>query len=193
MSIDWSNYIIDPYLSNSDIKLYQKKMQSFFDDYKIKNKKMSILEIGAGHGIYTILFSKLFKSILAVEPNKILFEGLKKEIKSRKLHNIMVDNKTVEEFKTKNKFDMIICMNSFLFIKDKKKILLKFDNLLNSNGYLLIMEPMKFIIYDNNCRISNRLMIKTLKSIMKSRKFKIIHYGIVMPRLTTMCYLLKKR
>ena len=54
-----------------------------------------------------------------------------------------------EELTSSNTFDMIVCMNVFLFLPDKQKILLKFNNLLKSkNSYLVIMEPIRFLIFD---------------------------------------------
>ena len=54
----------------------QISLTEFFNHFKIKNLKMKCLEIGAGHGIYTIILSSLFKHITATESNGVLYNHL---------------------------------------------------------------------------------------------------------------------
>ena len=87
--------------------------------------------------------------------------------------------------------DIIICMNVFFLLEDKKKILTNFKKILKPNGYLLIMEPIKFIKFDTKFQKNNYKMMETVDTIYKSKDFNIIYNGIVLPNL--MCYLLQKR
>ena len=83
-TVDWSEYInTHPYIEKEKELEQRIIYNNFFKIHKINNKKLNILEIGAGHGIYTVLFSKMFKSITAIEPNKILYKGLKDKLKKR--------------------------------------------------------------------------------------------------------------
>ena len=193
MAFDWSNYSkTHNYLSDSDIKIYQKRLQNFFTTYSIINKKMDVLEIGSGHGIHTIWLSKLFKSVLATEPNSTLHSELNSIIKKKKINNVTTKMVFAEELTSSNTFDMIVCMNVFLFLSDKQKILLKFNNLLKSkNSYVVIMEPIKFLMFHGKKTKMTKLMMETNIFVNKSKKFDLVYYGKIFKGL--ICYILKKK
>ena len=70
-----------------DAILLSEFIKKYFNTkYKNKEKK-TILEIGAGQGIVTLLLSKIeiFEKIFAVEIQKDIFEILKKNIKINNL------------------------------------------------------------------------------------------------------------
>ena len=187
MKKNWNNYIEKVYcnkqISNNIIKAYK----DFFKSKNINCKDMSILEIGSGHGIYTILLSKIFKQIIAIEPNKKLFEALNTKIKLDKIKNVKTEQLSIENYKTDIKFDMILCINSFHLITNKKKILLKFNKMLKNHKYLFISEPLFKLYYKN---VDNKISTDTLLSITSSKKFNLIFYGFV--RKNEILYLLKK-
>jgi hypothetical protein len=95
---DWSNYSEYEYFDN-----YNKIILN------IKIKKLLNFDLVME---FIILFSKIFKEILAIEPEYNLFDKLNNKIKINKL-NIKTINKSVEKFNSDSKFDFIICMNSF--------------------------------------------------------------------------------
>jgi 2-polyprenyl-3-methyl-5-hydroxy-6-metoxy-1,4-benzoquinol methylase len=180
--LNWDSWIKHPYATDEQSLKLGKVISDFFKKLKINTRKMTMLEIGAGHGIFTLILHKLFKSVLATEPNLKLFNALKKI----KINNIKVMQASAEELNIQQKVDMIVCMKSFEFIKNKKQILLKFNTLLKSKGYLLICEPIAFLHYNSP---NNKLMFDTSQAITKSKKFKIIHQGTFGYLL---CYLLRK-
>jgi protein-L-isoaspartate O-methyltransferase len=192
MSINWSSYIdTHDYYDESLLTEIIGRYIKFFKVYNIKSKKMSVLEIGAGHGINTMIFTKLFKNILASEPNEILMNGLNGVIKKQKISNVKTILTSVEAFKSKKIFHMIVCANSFLFIKNKPKSLLNFSKLLKSSGYLLIIEPFKFMVFNGEKNRAQMKMMESIESVVKSSKFKMIYYGIITKG--QLCYLLQKR
>ena len=85
-----------------DAILLSEFIKNYFNTkYKNKEKK-TILEIGAGQGIITLLLSKIeiFEKIFAVEIQKDIFEILKKNIKinnlEEKITSINEDIKTIK-------------------------------------------------------------------------------------------------
>ena len=85
-----------------DAILLSEFIKKYFNTkYKNKEKK-TILEIGAGQGIITLLLSKIeiFEKIFAVEIQKDIFEILKKNIKinnlEKKITSINEDIKTIK-------------------------------------------------------------------------------------------------
>lgn len=190
MNQDWSNYKERAYYPE-DLLTFQKNiLKQFFEYNKINTTEMNVLEIGAGHGINTILLSKIFKQINATEPNEELYNLLKNKVVEDKIDNVTVNKLSAETLEESSKYDIIICMNSFLFIKNKEYILDKFYNLINPGGYLLVMEPLKFLFFTDKKTLSNELMESSLINITTSKKFKIIFYGIVLKG--QICYLLQK-
>lgn len=190
MNHDWSNYKERAYYPE-DVLTFQKNiLKKFFEYNKMNATEMNVLEIGAGHGINTILLSKIFKQINATEPNEELYNLLKNKVVEDKIDNVTVNKLSAETLEESSKYDIIICMNSFLFIKNKEYILNKFYNLINSGGYLLVMQPLKFLFFTDKKTLGNELMESSLINITTSKKFKIVYYGIVLKGL--ICYLLQK-
>ena len=86
----------------NDAILLSKFIKRYFDaKYKSKEKK-SILEIGAGQGIITLLLSEIqiFEKIFAVEIQEDIFKILKKNVKINNLEEkITMINKNIKEIK----------------------------------------------------------------------------------------------
>lgn len=106
----------------------------------LKNSKnQDALEVGVGNLRKSIKLSELFKSYTGLEP-ELKFYNRSKEI--CKIHNckIKLVNSTIEEFKTKKKFDVILFFNVFHFVDTKiiMNILLK---LLKPKGKIIVSEP----------------------------------------------------
>ena len=81
--MDWSNYLERKYYDKSELKEFISVYEYFFWTQKIKNfRNFNVLEIGSGHGINTLLYSYLFKNILATEPNDKLYEKLEEKNRS---------------------------------------------------------------------------------------------------------------
>jgi protein-L-isoaspartate O-methyltransferase len=190
MNKDWSNYKERAYYPEDLLTLRKNILKKFFEYNKMNATEMNVLEIGAGHGINTILLSKIFKEINATEPNEELYNLLKNKVVEDKIDNVTVNKLSAETLEETSKYDIIICMNSFLFIKNKEYILDKFYNLINPGGYLLVMQPLKFLLFTDKKTLSNELMESSLINIITSKKFKILYYGIVLKGLV--CYLLQK-
>ena len=150
---------------------------SLFTLYDIETKKMTLLDIGSGHGNHTLIFEKLFKKIYAIDPEEHLIETFNKKIKELNLEKkIKTEISDCENFESKKKFDMITFYSSFLFFSNKKKCLDKSINLLKKNGYILLVEPRKFTILNKNFSEKKDLMIETLNTFFTNKKIKLIHF-----------------
>ena len=120
-----------------DAILLSEFIKKYFNTkYKNKEKK-TILEIGAGQGIITLLLSKIeiFEKIFAVEIQKDIFEILKKNIKinnlEEKITSINEDIKTI-----KGEYDFIFSnppykkINSGKLPENEAEQISKYENLL---------------------------------------------------------------
>ena len=62
------------------------------------------IDIGANIGYYTLLLAKICKKVYAIEPDKMCFEILKKNVEENKLKNVILINKAVSDKKEKVEF-----------------------------------------------------------------------------------------
>ena len=100
---------------------------------KRKSNKMTVLDVGVGQGWIYEEFEKQgiqFKRIVGIEPD----ENMMKKNNT----NIEYHNTTIENFKTTEKFDLLISFDSLHLIKKPKQIL----KYLKPNGLALISIPM---------------------------------------------------
>jgi ubiquinone/menaquinone biosynthesis C-methylase UbiE len=181
MDINWSNWKKNNYYTlekrNFLIEIYKK----FFKFHKINTKKMNIIEMGAGHGIMTLIFINLFNKILAVDPEENLIKLLNKKIIDDNLSS-KINTQIIgcEKFTNKKKFDMVIFTYSFMWIEDKQKCLLNISKVIKKNGYLLVIEAAKFTMFLEKKFIKQRnLMNNTMETLIRSRKFVLIHFTLL--------------
>ena len=118
--MSWNWWINEQLPNSQKITKYINLSKSIFKKFNIDNIKLSALEIGAGHGLKTYWLHKLFKSLDSIEPNKILYNGLDMMIKKNNINNVTIINKSIEDYNSNKKYNIILFINCFLFITDKK-------------------------------------------------------------------------
>lgn len=196
---DFSYYKNVKYLSKKEEKNLINVYSKLFEIYTIKNKNLNAIELGSGHGIKTIVLKQLFKTLLAIEPNKILYELLEK--KTEKFENVKTLESTCENLNLlKDKFDIAIFTYSFNFMKNKNRCLKNVINSLNKNGYILIIQSNGNYIHDLNIdKKDNKYKknkideIDTLQIISKNKELNLIFFGIFSSNMKDFVYLLQKR
>jgi len=182
--MDWSSYYQNrPYFDKEKEQLMSERLQHFLSEYNIDFKTLTAIEIGAGHGIYTGIFIKTFKTVMAIEPNINLCKLLKSKYKKLQIYN-----KSIETLERKQTHDVAIFANVFLFIQDKNHILDKLSSLINT--YVLIMEPAKFLIFEKKHKIQKK-MTSSVIAISSHANFDLIFYGFIFKN--QLCFLLKKK
>jgi ubiquinone/menaquinone biosynthesis C-methylase UbiE len=122
MDNNWKTWKKVEYFDEKDTTFHQNKLNLLFNLHKINSKNYSVLEVGSGHGRYTIIFQKLFKTILALDLESELIDLLNNKISEKSFNNISTIRSNFEDFNTKSKFDMILFTQSLLWITDKKKL-----------------------------------------------------------------------
>ena len=195
---DWKNWGKVPYYNLESLIKISNIYKKLFKLYNINTLKMEVLEMGCGHGRFTLILNKMFKKIIAVDPEKILINMLNNKINEMKINNknnknekIITINSDCSNLKFNKKFDMVIFSYSFMWINNKKKCLLNVNKLIKKNGYLLIIEPIKFMnILDKKFIKPRKLMIDTIKITIKSNKYDLIHFCNL--QKSNIIYLLKK-
>ncbi len=121
----------------------------------LKNK--IFLDLGAGTGRFSLLFSQLVKKVFAVEPSSKMLEILKHKIKDKKVKNIYPIKKNIENLKLPDSSIDIVFSSWVLSgiygwqtnisdyelnIKKKKikSIIINLERLLSKRGLIIIIE-----------------------------------------------------
>lgn len=95
-------------------------------------KNFVVVDVGANIGYYTLLLAKICKKVYAIEPDKMCFEILLKNIKENNLKNVVAINKAVSDKSGKEKFivDSENLGNSRLGIGNETVETIKLDDLI---------------------------------------------------------------
>tara|TARA_B100000902_G_C27306693_1_gene915931 strand:+ start:1487 stop:2065 length:579 start_codon:yes stop_codon:yes gene_type:complete len=178
MNIDWKEWKNHGYWEENIVDNQVKLYKSLLSLYNINSKNMSLLEIGAGHGNFTLVFNKLFKKITAIDSEESLIYMLNNKILELNLTSKIETEVTgCENYITKKKFNFIAFTHSFMWINDKQKCLLNLSKLLTKNGYILLIEPARFVNdLDKKFTKQKQLMIDTLQTFFSSKKLNLVHF-----------------
>lgn len=159
-----------------------QKIHSFFDKIPNKNKRTSILDIGCGKALLDIELVKKGHSITAIDVSKNAIEFAMHEAKRQKVHQkIKFYNKQFEDFKLKNKFDIIICSEVLEHIKDDNKFIKKIYKHLKRNGYLILSvpyDPKQWNRGDTASGHFRRYMVNDLNILLKRNGFRMLSWVV---------------
>lgn len=114
---------------------------------KKKANQLKILDVGSGHGDYTEEFSKYTKKVVGVEPYA---DAYKYSIKNRRNKKINYRNNLVEDLKTKEKFDLVVCLTTIEHMPNAERSFIKIYKMMRSNSILYLTAPNKLWPYDNH-------------------------------------------
>ena len=189
MPKDWGFYKERGYLSK---ELLNKKITFYttlFEKFSIDTHNQTVIEVGAGYGIMTEIFINLFKNYTAIEPNKTLFNELKKL--QKKYTEMKILNYSCETIPLDGQLSFIIFTHSFQFtdFEKCKKII---DNLLKKNGHLLILLPKIPFIFSDNFNSDNHInwrkkIINTIYFLLNMENYETVYingmYDILIKKL----------
>ena len=135
--IQYNGFELEHFDSAINFRKYQISLIKTF----IKGK---FLEVGAGKGGLVPFYKKFVKDITIIEPEKKLFNILKKNKFNKKIRN---KNKNIKN--VKSKYDTIIYYDVLEHIKDDLKELKDAKKKLNKNGCLIFSVPAYQMFYSN--------------------------------------------
>lgn len=113
------------------------------------------MEIGCGSGILLSMLSHRFDTLTfnGIEPFGGSFSSLRELGKIVKLSEILIKNKTYEQFNPTIKFDLIYCVNVFEHVHDWRDFLLKVSKWITQKGKIVILCPNYGFPYESHFRI----------------------------------------
>ena len=127
--IHYNGFELEHFDSASNFRKYQVSLI-------LKYIKGTFVEVGAGKGGLVPYYKKIVKNITLLEPEKKLFNVLKKKFPSKK---IKIKNYTID--KLKNYYDTIIYYDVLEHIKKDLNEVSIASKKLKKNGYLIISVP----------------------------------------------------
>ena len=81
---------------------------------------MRLLDLGAGCGQWAVRFAPLLKEVVAVERVPALCEIGAAEAARRGLDNIRFVNRSAEDFRSKETFDLVLISGLFMYLNDQQ-------------------------------------------------------------------------
>jgi len=115
---------------NSILGYYE--VQSIFENAHGK----SLLDIGCGDGTLTAQLAKKFKRVVGIEASKKQIQKARKNCSKVELHQSLIEN-----FRTKERFDVITMLNILEHVIDPVFTLKKAASFLNKKGILIVHIP----------------------------------------------------
>jgi ubiquinone/menaquinone biosynthesis C-methylase UbiE len=127
---------------DSDLK--HSNRAKFVDKIDRHNPE-TVLDVGAGSGIFALLLAKRAKRVVVVEPSTGMLDILKKKAREYNLTNIECINKKWEDMAidelieiNNSKYDFVICSHALYYITDLHNSFKKMNDVCKSYVYLLI-------------------------------------------------------
>lgn len=139
------------------------------DKYLKNRDNLYILDVGCGTGSYLKLLKK-FGQVLGLEPNQSMAKYCQNQ-------GLEIVNCQIENYQSKQKFDLITLFDVLEHIKDDRKTIRMLTNLLNKDGYLLITVPTFWYLWsrhDQVCHHYRRYKMETIENLL-GNEFKLIY------------------
>jgi len=141
-------------------------------------KTYSVLEIGCGEGHVIKKIYRKVKKCIALDPDPKMLDILRQKI--GKVSNVVLITKTFEDYKTEEKFDIILTSHTLSFFDDKWKAVEKMLNYTKEGGKIII------VLHSNSSEqikilreIFHKVYRKTIKHIYAEALYdRLVAYGL---------------
>lgn len=118
-----------------------KEVMSIAEKELGKNRRDLIaLDIGSGFGMYSQELGKYVKKVVGVEPFKGAFD---KAVSLNHRSNVHFYNSLIEDFKTNERFDLVISLTTLEHMPDAEKSFKHVLNLMKKNSIIYLTVPNK--------------------------------------------------
>lgn len=101
---------------------FQDSVVKILEENKYINKNYSILDIGCGTGIFTITLAKKVKEALGIDLSNKMLKILNEDAYTNNIKNISTLVNSLDEFETKEKYDLVFASRTPALEKEKDYI-----------------------------------------------------------------------
>lgn len=134
-----TNFENDEELQKDKMKIERTRIFRLLDI----SKNTTILDMGAGVGVWSFELAPKCKKVTAVEFSKKLIGIAKIEARKRGINNIVFIHKSAQDFKTDEKYDIVFISGLIMYLNDRevKKLLENVDGYTEHGSLILLREP----------------------------------------------------
>ncbi len=128
----------------------------------------SILDIGCGHGQIIGELSKLapFGKSIGIDPSPNMISLASEMFPENKFNNLEFRELKAEDMKFRPKsFDLILCMNAFMWIRDPRKALRLISKFLKPHGHFILFSYLKETPY---VRLFEKVLEETFPELRRA-------------------------
>lgn len=144
LAISKSNKVVDAHIE--DILLSVKPLI----DKPIK--EITVLDVGAGTGEYSFAIAAYVKKVVGVEPFAEAYLTAKKSPLPKKL-NITFYNDLIENFNTKLRFDLVLCLTVIEHMPKAKESFDRIFSVMKKGGIIYLTAPNKLWPYESHYKL----------------------------------------
>ena len=151
-----------------------------------ENSDLKILDIGCGTGQIVGEVLEKYENVnyLGIDVAKNMIDIANKNNKGK---NVSFKTCPIEEFNTKEKFDIVICTHAFPYFPNKEDILNKIVNMCNENGKVIIINSstnsIKDLLINFGLKATTSkakyLSIKEMKRLFKNVGLKVLNINVI--------------
>ncbi|WP_086253141.1 class I SAM-dependent methyltransferase [Campylobacter sp. P091] len=152
---------------------FETEFFAFLDECGVSFADKSVIDIGAGTGVYSLHLAKMSKSVLALDISDSMLEILSLSAKEHNITNIQTANNQINDIKD-NKFDIAFLTMSPALRSDEDFEI--FYNLANTHIYMNWLKPRKSNLLElfksNSNRPDMSAPIAKLEEFLKTKNIK---------------------
>ncbi len=111
-------------------------VSSVFSD--VLNKDMSVLEIGAGTGRFTLEMAPLVKKVLAIDIAGNMLDQMKRKLEEKNINNVQITHDHFLDIDFSETFDLVVSFSAIEYIQDTQVLFKKIADLCSPGGKVLI-------------------------------------------------------
>ncbi|WP_096020519.1 class I SAM-dependent methyltransferase [Campylobacter lanienae] len=152
---------------------FETEFFAFLDECGVSFADKSVIDIGAGTGVYSLHLAKMSKSVLALDISDSMLEILSLSAKEHNITNIQTTNNQINDIKD-NKFDIAFLTMSPALRSDEDFEI--FYNLANTHIYMNWLKPRKSNLLElfksNSNRPDMSAPIARLEEFLKTKNIK---------------------
>lgn len=137
-------------LSYEIVKTGAKEVATVAEKYFNKPlDSLIVLDAGSGRGEYVLEMSQHFRKVVGVEPFEDAYLFGVKSI-PKKTKNVFFYNSEIENYSSREKYDLIVMLTVFEHLKNPKKAFDKVFSLLKKDGIIYLTAPNKYWLFEQH-------------------------------------------
>lgn len=114
-----------------------------------KARELKVLDVGSGWGEYSLELEKYVKEVVGLEPFKKVYD-IAVRSKVRRKSKVKFHNLKVEDFHTKETFDLVISLTTIEHMSDAERAFKQIFSLLKPGGMIYATAPNKWWVFESH-------------------------------------------